>query len=62
MDTKIQWIDDLFDDPVSYRIPQFQRPYAWGEKQWEPLWNDARKMADRILKHRQKDLLPPLYG
>lgn len=27
--------------------PLFQRPYVWNEtEQWEPLWNDIRKMAD----------------
>ena len=62
IDAKIQGIDDLFDDSVSYRIPQFQRPYAWSEKQWEPLWEDAREMADRILKHGQEDLLPHFMG
>ncbi len=61
IDAKIQGIDDLFDDSVSYRIPQFQRPYAWSRKQWEPLWDDVRKMADRILD-QQKDLLPHFMG
>ena len=61
MKAKIQGIDKLFNDPVSYRIPQFQRPYAWSEKQWEPLWDDARKMADRILD-QQKDLLHHFMG
>ena len=32
MKAKIQGIDKLFNDPVSYRIPQFQRPYAWSKK------------------------------
>ena len=62
MKAKIQGIDKLFGDPVSYRIPQFQRPYAWSEKQWEPLWEDVRKIADSILKHGQEDLLPHFMG
>lgn len=61
IDAKIQGIDDLFDDSVSYRIPQFQRRYAWSKEQWEPLWDDARKMADRILD-QQKDLLHHFMG
>ena len=24
----------------AFRIPQYQRGYAWGEKQWEDLWDD----------------------
>ena len=62
MKAKIQGIDKLFGDTVSYRIPQFQRAYAWSEKQWQPLWEDARKMADHILKHGQEDLLPHFIG
>lgn len=61
IDAKIQGIDDLFDDSVSYRIPYFQRSYRWSKKQWEPLWDDARKMADRILD-QQKDLLHHFMG
>ena len=62
MDAKIQGIDDLFDDSVSYRIPQFQRSYAWSKKQWQPLWEDVRKIADHILKHGQENLLPHFMG
>ena len=30
--------------------PLFQRPYVWKEKQqWEPLWQDIRKVADELL-------------
>lgn len=61
MKAKIQGIDDLFDDSVSYRIPQFQRSYKWSKKQWEPLWDDVRKIADSILD-QQKDLLPHFMG
>ncbi len=58
MNAKIRGLNDLFDDPRSYSIHQFQFPYVWSDKQWEPLWDDARKIADRILNHRQEDLLP----
>lgn len=31
--------------------PLFQRPYVWNkDDQWEPLWNDVRKVAEEILK------------
>ena len=49
MDSKIMGLDDLFHFQISYRIPQFQRPYAWGMDQWESLWDDVRKFANRIL-------------
>ena len=61
MKAKIQGIDKLFGDPVSYRIPQFQRPYAWSKKQWKPLWDDVCKIADRILD-QEKDLIPHFMG
>ena len=62
MKAKIQGLDKLFKNPVSYRIPQFQRPYEWSEEQWEPLWEDVRKIADHILKHGQENLLPLFMG
>lgn len=30
--------------------PLFQRPYVWKKtEQWEPLWNDIRRLAERLL-------------
>ena len=38
----------LFSHPVSYRIPYFQRQYCWTQdEQWEPLWRDITKTAER---------------
>ena len=63
MDAKIMGLDNLFETQVSYRIPQFQRPYAWRKGQWAPLWDDVRKIANRILDERQgNDLLPHFMG
>ncbi|MBP9502723.1 MAG: DUF262 domain-containing protein [Candidatus Promineofilum sp.] len=40
-------IKKLFQKDVRYFIPTFQRPYVWNqEKQWEPLWNDVRNLAE----------------
>ncbi len=30
----------LLDGKIQYVVPLYQRPYSWGEKQWEQLWND----------------------
>ncbi len=50
MDARIVHFQSLFGDQVSYQIPQFQRPYAWGEDdQWFPLWEDVRNLAERYL-------------
>ena len=51
----------LFGYEVSYRIPQFQRPYAWKkDEQWVPLWEDVRKVAENILS-RQGGKAPPHF-
>jgi uncharacterized protein with ParB-like and HNH nuclease domain len=56
MKAKIVNLETLFGQQVSYRIPQFQRPYAWGQEyQWEPLWNDVRKVAGRCLDRKTDD-------
>ena len=56
-------LGDLFDFDVSYRIPEFQRPYAWSEEQWEALWDDVEKVAERILRAPDSlDLLPHVMG
>ena len=37
----------LFNLPQYFVIPLFQRPYVWKEtEQWEPLWNDIRRVAE----------------
>ena len=60
MNAQIVTIESLFQEQISYRIPQFQRPYAWEEKvQWGPLWEDVRSVADRFLK---KDRRPHFMG
>lgn len=30
----------LLDGKIQYVVPLYQRPYSWGEKQWEQLWAD----------------------
>ena len=62
MDADIQTLSGLFGDPISYRIPVFQRPYAWTkEKQWQPLWSDARRIADRLLGAEPDEIIPPHF-
>ncbi|YAL83409.1 DUF262 domain-containing protein [Dermacoccaceae bacterium W4C1] len=37
----------LFNLPQHFMIPLFQRSYVWREEeQWEPLWNDVRRVAE----------------
>lgn len=57
MDTDLKNLQQLFLQPIRYRIPNFQRRYVWSkENQWEPLWEDVEKLAQSILdKSRPED-------
>ena len=62
MDANIVNLQTLFQQPISYQIPQFQRPYAWGKcRQWKPLWEDVRKVAERYLKGERDDKIRPHF-
>ena len=54
----------IFGRPVNYLVPLYQRPYVWTrEKQWEPLWEDVRDVADRQLDHSSaNDTIPHFLG
>ena len=46
---------ELFQKPVCYTIPEFQRPYVWNhDDQWEPLWNDVRNVAENYLEELER--------
>lgn len=46
----------LFNLPQYFVIPLFQRPYVWKEvEQWEPLWNDIRRVAERRINDPHLD-------
>ena len=41
----------LFEAPIRYGIPPYQRGYVWNEsQQWEPLWSDVTALAERELE------------
>ena len=62
MDAGIQTLSGLFASPVSYRIPVFQRPYAWTkERQWQPLWSDAERIAEKLLAAKSEEKIPPHF-
>jgi hypothetical protein len=49
---------EIFGYHLRYVVPLFQRPYVWTEDdQWEPLWNDVKTLADRLL-----DTAPERFG
>ena len=62
MEAAIQTLKGLFGTPVSYRIPVFQRPYAWTkERQWQPLWSDAQRIAEQLLEAKTGETIPPHF-
>lgn len=50
METQVRTPQMVFMQPQRLVVPVFQRPYVWNEEnQWEPLWNDVARLADRVL-------------
>jgi uncharacterized protein with ParB-like and HNH nuclease domain len=46
-------LSQLFNKPVSYIVPLFQRPYVWNKgDHWMPLWDDFRSVAERLISER----------
>ena len=44
-------------------MPLFQRPYTWNRKeQWEPLWSDVTRVAQRILDGKENSARPHFLG
>ncbi len=47
----------VFGTQTRQVVPLFQRPYVWSqEEQWEPLWEDLRGLADRVLRARTETI------
>ena len=50
MHTQVKSAQDIFFLPQRLIVPLFQRPYVWSlELQWQPLWDDVTRLADRIV-------------
>jgi len=39
-----QTFAELFSNGVKYKVPKFQRDYAWDQEQWEDLWIDIKAL------------------
>ncbi|WP_281280700.1 DUF4268 domain-containing protein [Arenimonas terrae] len=49
--------------PQRLLVPLFQRPYVWNEEmQWEPLWKDLVRVADRVIQKPLEAQLPHFLG
>jgi uncharacterized protein with ParB-like and HNH nuclease domain len=50
METLVRTPQQVFTQPQRLAVPLFQRPYVWNEEnQWEPLWSDVVRLAERLL-------------
>ncbi len=50
MDTQVRTPQLVFMQPQRFIVPLFQRPYVWNEEnQWDPLWQDVVRVAERLL-------------
>ena len=53
----------VFMQPQRLIVPLFQRPYVWNEDdQWEPLWADVVRVAQRLLADPQGRHYPHFLG
>lgn len=63
MDTQVRTPQAVFMQPQRLLVPLFQRPYVWNEElQWEPLWKDLVRVADRLLKSPASPQAPHFLG
>lgn len=63
MDTQVRTPQMVFTLPQRLVVPLFQRPYVWNEEnQWEPLWNDVVRVAERVLAAPQSKPNPHFLG
>jgi Protein of unknown function DUF262/Protein of unknown function (DUF1524)/Restriction Enzyme Adenine Methylase Associated len=50
METQVRTPQMVFMQPQRFVVPLFQRPYVWNQEiQWEPLWDDVVRVANRVL-------------
>lgn len=63
MHTNVLTPQAIFVQLQSLIVPLFQRPYVWNqENQWEPLWDDVCRLADRYLADPTREAQPHFLG
>src|SRR5262245_2458080 len=63
METQVRTPQMIFMQPQRLVVPLFQRPYVWNEEnQWEPLWKDLTRVAERLLKRPTDKHHPHFLG
>ena len=63
METQVRTPQAIFMQPQRLIVPLFQRPYVWNrENQWEPLWEDVVRVAERLLANPNAKHHPHFLG
>jgi hypothetical protein len=63
METQVRTPQMVFMQPQRLVVPLFQRPYVWNEEnQWEPLWQDVTRVAERVLGRPYEKHHPHFLG
>lgn len=63
METQVRTPQLVFMQPQRLMVPLFQRPYVWNrENQWEPLWFDVIRTADRLISEPTAKHQPHFLG
>lgn len=63
METQVRTPQAVFMQPQRLIVPLFQRPYIWNEEnQWEPLWEDVTRLAERVLRKPAEKHHPHFLG
>src|SRR6476619_1803113 len=63
MEIQVRTPQMVFMQPQRLVVPLFQRPYVWNEEnQWEPLWNDVVRVAERLLNQPSGKHHPHFLG
>lgn len=63
METQVRTPQMVFMQPQRLVVPLFQRPYVWNEEnQWEPLWDDVVRVAERVLSRPADKHHPHFLG
>lgn len=63
METQVRNPQLVFMQPQRLIVPLFQRPYVWTEDtQWEPLWSDITRTAERVLAKPTEKHPPHFLG
>ena len=63
MQTLVKTPQAIFNMPQRLLVPLFQRPYVWNEEnQWDPLWRDIERTADRVVANPEANHVPHFLG